>query len=94
MAGGKPFNVGAQPARTNPGASGQVQRKPYNPAETAKHAQADDVSLVEAGQEHRQPDGDVGGAPEQDSEDGARPFHEPANPWPAAKPVAKKPFKL
>lgn len=90
---GKPFNLGAQPSRKNPG--DQVQRKAFNPAETAGHAQDEDVTLTEAAQELQQPDFDVSNAtPEKGSKDGGRPVYTPSNPWPKAQAVAHKPFKL
>lgn len=99
MAGGKPFNLGGQPAKN---AGEPAARKAYNPARTAGVATDEEISLTEAAQENQQPDGDIADlSPEQDSEDGARPFYKPANPWPTGKDgpqnpqgVAKKPFKL
>jgi len=90
-----PFKI-AQPAPRNPGSEGQAQRRPYNPAKTAKHAMTEGETLVEAGQENMQPDGDVGDATpdEAGQEHCERPVYPAANPWPAAKAVAHKPFKL
>ena len=97
---GKPFKVGAQPARTNPGESGQAQRKPYSPAKTAQHAQDEGESLFEAAVENMQPDGDVASTTPKDAgqkhgeDHPQRPAFPTANPWPEAEAVPKKPFKL
>jgi hypothetical protein len=89
---GRPFKLGGTEAGSNgPGRSPE----PLNPAETSKRAVAGGKTLIEAGAELRTPDGEVGGLPEEgDGGDGARPESPPAIPWPAARPVARKPFKL
>lgn len=90
---GKPFKVGAQPARKNPG--DQAQRVATNPATTAKKAQDNGETLLETAAGEMTPDFDVeSNTPEEGKGDGARPTYPTANPWPEAKPVAHKPFKL
>lgn len=88
-----PFNLGAQPAQRNPGSDKQAQRTSMNPAKTAKTAQAEGKTLTEAAVEDQSPDGDVGSMTPEEG-DGQRPVYPTANPWPAAKAVAHKPFKV
>lgn len=89
MAGSKPFKLGGagKPAKV-------ADRPRYNQAETNKKA-VGDKTLVEAGQEEMQPDMELDSTAAEEGElDGERPCHKVANPWPAAKPVSHKPFKL
>ena len=94
-----PFNLSNVPAR-NPGSDKQAQRVPHSPAKTAKHAAAEGETLLEAAVEEAPPVGDVGSNTPQEAgnEHGEghvqRPVYPAANPWPEAKPVAHKPFKL
>jgi hypothetical protein len=87
-----PFKL-STPAAQNTNAPGA--RPSFNQAEAAKIAATEGETLTEVGAEHMQPDGEIGaGAPDQGSEDGARPAYKPAIPWPAAKAVSHKPFKI
>lgn len=92
MAGKVPFKV-SEPAAKN--AAEPAQRAAKNPATTAKRAQDDGTTLTEAAAAGMTPDFEVdSNAPEEGKGDGARPTYPTANPWPPAKPVAHKPFKL
>jgi hypothetical protein len=93
---GKPFAVGRQPAAKN---HGDGPTKPaVNEATTAKKAEGK-RTLMEAAAETMAPDYEVGSAapqkmdPDQQGE-GTRPTYEDRIPWPPAKTVAHKPFKL
>lgn len=80
------------------GGAKQAPRPKANHAETAKHAQDEGETLVEAGQENRQPDYEIdsaeAGSMGMTDGDGQRPVYPASNPWPPAKPVAHKPFKF
>jgi hypothetical protein len=93
--GRKPFTT-HEPAARN---AGDGPAKPaVKDAQTAAKAEGR-KTLVQAAAEAMAPDYEVGSAAakridtDQDG-DGARPTHAPRLPWPAAKPVAHKPFKV
>ena len=99
MAGGKPFKLNGD-AAGNASAAGANGRPRFSIAETNKHAVDEGETLIEAGQENMQPDMEIdstrpaeAGQPHGEGHP-QRPAFPVANPWPAAKPVAHKPFKV
>jgi hypothetical protein len=95
----KNMRGGSAPAGFNGGAK-QAPRPRHNAAETAKHAQSEGETLVEAAAESMVPDYEVSSAVPHEAGQShgeghpQRPTYERSNPWPEAKPVAHKPFKI
>jgi hypothetical protein len=97
MAGPRPFKLHDAPD----GRPAPVADRPrFNPAKTNEHAREEGETLVEAGQENMQPDFELDSSvPEEAGQPHGeghvqRPAYKAANPWPASKPVAHKPFKV
>jgi hypothetical protein len=93
---GKPFKLNQPEARN---VNAPAPRPFMNPGEPAKHAAAEGETLVEAGVELTQPNGDVGGPAEEGGTGHGeghpqRPVYPPAIRWPEAPGVSHKPFKV
>jgi hypothetical protein len=94
--------MGRKPFAIDTGLGKPVAKEMTKPAvaeaQTARKAEGK-KTLVEAAAEEMAPDYEVGSTvpkrmdPDQ-SGAGARPTNAPRLPWPAAKPVAHKPFKV
>jgi hypothetical protein len=99
--GAKPFNVGGSavnPALRRAAVNPLPKSPAVQPAKTAALAEGK-KTLVEAAAEEMAADYEVGSAVSEQMDpdqigDGVRPTYKAALPWPTAKAVGHKPFKL